>query len=406
MDNRTVLFAVIASMLPMFFVGAAETVAVVSPPVVATNAEWRAVADALAAKCERRGFAVTRIDAADPLPELQRLKPDYTAFVRRPEEARFPDVITLARLTRRIDDDPLEDTVWGIVSGPTPADALRVASAERPDLSAAMSTTGLNESAFRDFVTFSDGKPEGTIITRTAGGEKVVETIEGDLSGRFADAWDKLDPGFITTSFHASDRNLEIPYARGYLIASGGELFVTPPARLIDYKTAHATRIKVKNVRKLARPKRSKVWIAHGNCLIANNPDNDSLIMALLGYGRVDQFYGYIVPTWYGAVGWGTSGRWNGGGVTLARARHDSLNAMMEKLVAECPDERDFAPMTLTSKEYTREFERQISRFFAGRAKPSRDVIGRLWDRDTTVLWGDPTLQSDFSCVTNPPTCH
>jgi len=375
---------------------------------VATNSEWRGVADALEAKCERCGYKVVRVADADRLAGLRRVKPGYTAFVRRPDESLFADIVEMARLVRNIDDDPLEDTVWGIVSGPTAADALRVARAGRPDLSVAMSTMGIREPDFKNFVTFSDGQPKGTVVWRAKDGSSARETVQGDLSARFAAAWEELDPGLIATSFHASDRNLGIPYGRGFVVAQDGALWASPSTHLIDYSTGQASGNKATLSRRLAKPKRAKVWFAPGNCLIANNPGPGSMVMTAIGYGKCDQFFGYIVTTWYGAVGWGAWGKWadGGSGLTVAQARHLAVNDAIRKLTDICPNAAKFAPVSPTTADYQKKFSPRVGAFLSQekvKKEQARDAMGLLWDRDTTVVWGDPTLETDYSCVTGKP---
>jgi len=369
--------------------------AIVLSQGVATNADWRAVADALETKCVRRGFAVTRVDDIDRTAELKRLQPAYTAFVRTPEESRFTDVIEISRFVRTLDDDPLEDTIWGIVTGPTAADALRVATAGRPDLSVALSTTGIDESRYADFVTFSDANPPGVVVSRAADGTRVSEQTSGDLSERFAAEWDRLDPGVIVTSSHASERNLEMPFSRGNVVVKDGAFWTCPNAQLIDYRTGQSSSNRVTAARRLAKPKRAKVWFAPGNCLIGNNLDNSSMVMTALGYGRCDQFFGYMVTTWFGAVGWGTWGKWQAGGVTMAQARHLAVNEAIDRLMTMCPTADEFMPSCPSARAYERTFFLGIRRFF-GEREPDRDVMGLLWDRDATVVWGDPTLPTEL----------
>lgn len=376
---------------------------VVESPGVSTNAEWRAVSDAIQVKHVRKGYEVQGCleEVAERI--LKKTKPKYVTFVLTPQECKFKKILKLHRLMRTIKDDPYENAVWGVVTGPDVASAMRVAKAEKPDLSRILSTTGVNESLYTDVVTISDANPPGGVVRKAKGGEVVREQVEGDMTHIFAAAWKELEPGVIVTSSHASERNLEMPFSRGNIVVKDGELWTQPNARLIDYATGHAKEGAAVGVERLAKSVKGRIWIAPGNCLIANNLDNNSMVMAALGYGHCDQFMGYMVTTWYGAVGWGCFGKWQGGGKTLGETYLESVNETIAKAVAICPNQAEFKPSAKTAKAFERKFYEQLNEFVREKAKFAKDfndkkvqqeLVGSLWDRDTTVLWGDPALET------------
>ena len=382
---------------------AAVVSVVIESPGVATNAEWKAVADTLAAKYAGKGHEVVRCEGTNVLARLQAVRPRYVAFVRTPEESRFSAIVELHRLMRQIDDDPFEDAIWGVVTGPDAETARRIAAAERPDLSRILSTTGVDERLYSDVVTISDANPPGGVVRKAQGGEVVRTQVDGDTTHLFAAAWKELAPGVIVTSSHASERNLEMPFSRGNIVVRDGALWTCPNAQLIDYATGRAKDGAAAGVERLAESEKGRIWLAPGNCLIANNLDENSMVMAALGYGRCDQFMGYMVTTWYGAVGWGCLGKWQGGGKTLGEAYLETVNATIAKAVEICPNQAEFAPTAETSEAFEGAFRRQFGAFVRGRAKFAEGVryldvrnefMGSLWDRDTTVLWGDPALDT------------
>ena len=56
----------------------------------------------------------------------------YACFVAQPKEAGREFVVHVSRMTRRLDDDPYTDVVWGILTGYKADDALRIASLKEP----------------------------------------------------------------------------------------------------------------------------------------------------------------------------------------------------------------------------------------------------------------------------------
>ncbi len=394
------------AVLPKCEAGKPIKAAVVMSEKSVSSPAWRAVADALVKKYDARGFVVIRTNTQDAQAVLSMTRPTYAAFVCTPEEVNFQSIVALHHRMRTLDKDPYEDVIWGVVTGPTAKDALRVAQAGKPDLTRALTTTGTNEGKFQELVSLLDAQPVGTVVRKNQAGEVTKEVIHGDLSHVFATAWKELDPGVIVTSSHASERNLEMPFSKGNIIPKKGAFWTCPHAQLINYMTGQAkVEEDAQGVDRLAEPKTEKIWIAPGNCLIANHLDDRTMVMTALGFGKCNQFMGYMVTTWYGAVGWGTYGKWMGGNKTLGEAYHAQVNETIEKLQAICPNAFEFKLTAPTSVEYTKSFGPTLQGFLQTKAKfadPAklpermRDLMGLFWDRDTTVLYGDPALESSL----------
>ncbi len=380
--------------------------AVVVSPQVAAAPEWRAVADALVKKYDAWGLVALRVAEADAHDFLAQMRPRTVAFVRTPDEVDFPTIVTLHRLMRTLDDDPYEDAIWGIVTGPTPADALRVARAEKPNLTKALTTTATQEAKFADVVTLLDANPPGTVLRKKDGGAVIKEVLSGDLTETFVSAWRDLDPGVIITSSHASERNLEMPFSKGNIVAHHGAFWTCPEAQLIDYKTGHAKGGRMAAVARLPESQQEKIWLAPGNCLLANHaPGQETMAMTALGFGKCNQLMGYAVTSWYGAMGWGTYHAWLKGGKTLGEATAETQNEIIRKALALCPNADAFRPTSDTAQAYEEDFPKQFHKFVTTQAKPAKpqlslqewqELLGLLWDRDTTVLYGDPALPDNL----------
>ncbi len=349
---------------------------------------WRKVADELQKKYKKPPFT-SRIAVANPTeaaPLLREVppgfrKPDFVAFVMKPEEATEKTVYALHAMMKSLDSDPYYDAVWGIVTGPTPEAALRAATAKPLHPHSVLSTTGVNFGPFDAGTTLSDGYAPGSkreeynrpdkpiaIYEKRKGKDMPARIVRGDSTAQFASAWDELDPELVVTSSHASQRNLEMPFSTGNIVPRNGELWSLPDKRLIDYTTgqADAGASAQAAASKLSAPKRDKVWIAAGNCLIGDYKDANSMAAAMIGYGRVVQFMGYVKTTWFGEIGWETLAQFFERGATAAEAWYFAGQNLERKL-------------SLMDKRYR-----------------TQNLVGRIWDRNATILWGDPALDASL----------
>ena len=90
--------------------------AVVVSQATRANKEWRPVVQALIEKHEAKVIEYDK-DVADALGKLRGQFPSYTCFVATPKEATGTFVVQVHQLTRKLDDDPYTDTMWGILTG-------------------------------------------------------------------------------------------------------------------------------------------------------------------------------------------------------------------------------------------------------------------------------------------------
>ena len=367
--------------------GARWSYAVVVSESAAADPAWRGVADALASKYSNPPFESARSFSsftvvANPTNAASALRekwPRYVAFVVKPEEATAQTVYALHAMMKSLDADPYYDAVWGIVTGPTAAAALHAATAAPVHPRTALTTTGVDFRPYSDATTISDAyapgsKPEEykmpnrpvAIVEKRRGSASSTRIVRGDTTAEFVAAWNSLDPELLVTSSHASQRNLEMPFSTGNIVPRGGALWSLPDKRLIDYSTGQAASNATSAAAsaRLAEPKRDKLWIAAGNCLIGDYADNESMAAALIGYGRSVQFMGYVKTTWFGEIGWETLAQFAERRATVAEAWYFAGQNLERKLAA----------MDLSKRDTT--------------------LAGRLWDRDATALWGDPAMDA------------
>ena len=366
--------------------------------------EWKGVADALEAKHAGEA-AVVRVTAepsvTNALSQLKAEQPTHVAFVMRPDEAVFPTVLALKRMMRDLDDDPYDDAKWGIVTGPTAADAKRIASSREPrEIRTALTTTGISDDTVSGpFACFSDAYPAGEWRIRSADGTIEKHATSNDLSSAFCRAWNTIDPDLVITSGHASQRNVEMPFSRGNVIPRNGAFRTLPNATLIDYSTGQAKKGEKRGGEDagepLAAPRREKVWIAAGNCLIADNlRPGDNMVMTALGFGKVNQFVGYTATTWFGEIGWGTLGNFRNG-MSLVDAYYAANEQLIRELEETVTNANGFRPVFTSARDYERLFGevRRYTFVAKGPVADRQKFVGRLWDRDATVFYGDPLQQ-------------
>jgi len=324
---------------------------------------WRSVTDALLEGPEDTVVETREIVSAETLAALREKRPRYVTFVMLPEEIDCDTIRGIKRMMCSIDDDPFDDAMWGIVTGPTASDAKRVAACKGPKMvTNVLATTGVDKDIVPGPVTVvSDAYPAGEWWQKRPGMDVERHSTTGDTSHVFAEAWNRDDPDLILTSSHASERNLEMPFSRGNIVACKEGLAAAANAQLIDYSTGQAIEGAADQVKlnPLKAPQREKVWLAAGNCLIANHKPGYDMIMSALGFGKVNQFVGYINTSWYGEIGWKTLQYFWSYGLSLSESWYAANLQLTMKLTSSAP-------------------------------KSDHDRMGLMWDFDGTAFYGNP----------------
>ena len=385
---------------------------------------WSGVAEALAKVHE--GEVVTYSGAAeDLLTPLKKHRPRFLAVVGAPEAFDAAFVRSLNRTARQVDEDPYMDVRWGLVTGDTPADAMRIVETREPlVIERALTTTGINLGLVESGLTLSDGA-RGDYTTKADGKiSRLKWDKETDPDGTvdlFSKAWNETDPQVIVTSSHATQFNLEMPFGLG-LIASyhgkfhliseaqrnqfarflGGAMFKGKPEEM----GAWLTEIKAPVLKESAGP---KVWVAAGNCLIGDaRKTSDSMVVSAISAGGVRQFVGYVVPTWFGRAGWGTLGLWQGSGGRLSLAESFFLNdhKLIEETRTRFPGALEVvfdADDIETCMKTDRDFNAALVNLQTSGVKIEKDTLGLIHDRDVLAFWGDPAWEARFDPARGKP---
>ncbi len=342
---------ILAGALPAAHAAELPGYAIVVSEATLAEPAWKAVVAALETKHADRGPVVitwqkSPDEAVTPLAERF---PRHACFVARPEEAGREFVAQVHRLTRRLDDDPYTDTLWGILTGFDAANALAIATTAEPlEVKRVTSGTELAMDRVVEGEWYCELK-RNRMVRKRAGGE--AEELAGPddttaaLAARLSDGLTDL----FVTSGHATERDWQIGYAykNGQFRSGGGKL-----------KGIDTAGMKIP-----IQSDNPKVWLPVGNCLAGHIDGPDALALAFMNSAGVRQMAGYTVPTWFGYAGWGLLDYFveQPGRFTLCEAFHANGQALVHRL------DSGAAP---------------------------RDEKGLTFDRDVVAFYGDPAWEA------------
>ncbi len=293
------------------------------------------------------------------LEELKQAKPKYVCFVVPPESAGREFMKAAYGLMRRIDDDPYGDAIWGVITGYSAADGMKLVQAplRREIRSLATSMGGEHSLDNWDSGFASDERTADNFWMKRPGGANEKVATGGNIAKALADAFNTMPVDYFVTSGHARERNWQIVYNqnKGMLVhtADAGLQFVEPGGK-IRHSLTNAS---------------LKVYVGAGNCLIGHVDRRDCMATAWMHTAGVEQFAGYTVPSWYGFMGWGVNGLFGGGRYSLAEARY-------------LENERLLWAMT--------------------RKHAPKDAKGLEYDRDVFAFYGDPAQRIMFPVDKTP----
>lgn len=358
---------------------------IVASSTVKEDAEWMKVVEALRQRHHAQ-VCFYRDSLGEVLPYLQQKKPRYVAFVEMPKYINREYVMELHRISRKVDDNPYVDYLWGIITGYDATQALKlVHNANEPlVVKSALSTISeLSSAKWFDRYAWMDDHTDGLCGEKWEADGKVKTYMinpEKESLRKFYDLYEKIDPDFVVTSGHATERNLETPFSHGNIKSKNGILYAAFP----DGKE------------NLVESGKRRVFLGAGNCLIGNVRNNpNSMAIAWLGSGNATAMVGYVVTSWYGRSGWGALKYWisNPGRYTLAEAvylnEQDMLHQMNEWNADFNKINYPYAVHEVLFRKSLHAAEEAI-REGTGIKRPTKDQIGFLYDRDVLAYYGDP----------------
>ena len=337
---------------------------------------WREVVRGLAFKYDAP-ILVYKDKVEQVKPELVKRMPWYTCFVLRPEEANRNLVTHIHRLTRKLDDDPYTDTIWGILTGYSAADAARIVATSEPlVLRKAAAGTPISLDKFDEGIWYDEGKKNHGIQKTPDGKTADIQTPD-DTTESIVKTINEFKPDYFQTSGHASERD----WAPGYSYPSGR--IICKDGALMGVDLAGKTYA--------INSPNPKVYAPFGNCLIGNIPDKNCMALACMASGGAAQMIGYVVPTWYGYGGWGIGNYFfdQPGKFSFAESFYLNNQALVNRLITRFPanagvefdgwDGPDWG-----MGEYSAKLGKNVD----------KDEFGLHWDRDTVAFYGDPAWRA------------
>ena len=372
--KRTTCWAVAAA-LTMWLTDADQAKAEGGYCIVASRSthddpQWKPVVDALIVK--HQGTVITFERAVqDSLAVLQKELPRYVCFVAKPTEATREFVTEVNRLTRRINDDPYTDAVWGILTGYDAACALRIARHKEPLVIRRVAAgTEVELGMCQEGVWYCELN-QGKMVRKEPGMKPAQHKCPADTTKALVDALNSYQSQLFVTSGHATERDWQIGfrYRNGQFRSRAGELFG----------------LDTKGERFLIHSDNPKVYLPVGNCLMGHIDGPDAMALAFLNSAGVYQMMGYTVPTWYGYGGWGLLDYFleQPGRFTLAEAFFANQQALIHRL-------ETYFPGSATQADSGPPGNRELPRQARQAGLTWNDARGLLYDRDNVAFYGDP----------------
>lgn len=349
---------------------------------------------------------------------LRSAAPRYLAIVGRPEEFDREAVNVFHRETRRIDSDPYGDCIWGIITGRSADDAMRLAEDAPPLMvKRAGGTTNIDPARFEASSCITDWAPFHVREQRAGRALSDLRFDSPDAPGKDAQAYrqdgivlkfkdmlenDRLQ--LLVTSSHATPYNLEMPFEKGLIVSGNGRYHMLAMKDKAEYVEAlrrepHEGEGPILDL--LARrpyPEirpdgETRIWLAAGNCLFgdAHRSGNSMAVTALSSYG-CRQLAGYTVPSWYGAAGWGTLDLLfnNHDASSFAEAWYLNNQLILERTLRSYPVLMNVAFNADSIDAALRKDSAFLEGIVKSGYRPDKDVLGLAHDRDVLAFYGDP----------------
>mgnify|MGYP001210984148 CR=1 FL=1 len=348
-----------AVFLSLFFLGSAvagDGYTVVVSKQTNAVADWGRVVKTLVAKHDAE-LLVFDGAVSESIDGLRKRFPRYTCFVATPKEATGAFVAEVHRLTRKLDEDPYTDTLWGILTGYDAKNALAIAQHQTP-LTVRKVASG-TELALECCVEglWYDELVKNKMVRKKPGG--VAEQLRGpdDTTEVLVDTLNRYKTDLFVTSGHATERDWMIGfrYRNGFFKSQGGQIFGEDTSK---------RRIEIDSPN-------PKVYLPIGNCLMGNINGPDAMALAWMNDAGVKQMLGYTKPTWFGYGGWGVLDYFieQPGRYTLTEAFFANHHALVQRLGV---------PTTSKGDKRGLAFDRDVVAFYGDPAWSARMAPGKL----------------------------
>ena len=263
-------------------------------------------------------------------------------------------------------------------------DALRIAERSEPlVIHRGGSNTGYDLKLFDAGFIVHNGR-EDEYTEKSAGGKPVMRHGAVDAGKPMVELFEKYKPQMFISSGHATWMDLQLgypPHKRGQLRCKDGVL----------------CGVDLEGHRYPLRSPEPKIYLAPGNCLMGLIRDKQSMAVAWLSSGGVDQMIGYVVSTWYGHGGGGTRRYFfsEPGRYSLSDAFYFNNQAITYELETRFPKTAGIDCNEWDIERDPSVLGRLAAKLGYDHDEPgAKDDLGLHWDHDTVAFYGDPAWEA------------
>lgn len=367
--------------------------------------DWKATAAKFAKRYDGKLIVWRGNDISAARKALKKANPRYVAVVATPEELDRVFVAKLHKISREMNGDIYGDFLWGIVTGKDGTTAGTLLGKDEPlILDRALGTTNFDQKRFKKSFFITDWGPCEYVETENyVPSEKTSAGAGADMVGIFAERWEKVRPQFLISASHATEFNLEMPFGEGLIASAGTDFYLVPKEKMPGFVATLGNRekaeffFKKEKLKKLPKTPDEKVWFASGNCLFGDALRTPfSMVVTAISAANVKQFVGYTVPSWFGEGGWGSSGQFFGGHQATSVGQAWFFNNQI--LLKNLPEALVKLPLPLRAEGMDSVSVNGLAMSIVKSGeKASREVLGRIHDRDTVAFYGDPLYRTRFN---------
>ncbi len=323
-------------------------------------------------------------DIKEVIPLLQKSHPKYTCFLAKHKEVTRQYVADVHRLTRKYDQDPYCDTLWAILTGYDPQNALDIASESKPlVIKKVTSGTQFASEMITQGVWYDELK-KNLKVEKLPNGKVIRSNVPTDTTKALVDSLNNDKPDLFIASGHGTERSWQIgfTYKNGFFKSTKGQLYG------ID------TQKQKFNI----NSNNPKIYMPIGNCLIGHIDSQEAFALAWMKTAGVKQMLGYTVPTWYGYAGWGVLDYFveQPGKYTYTQGFHVAQHALIYRLETYFPD--------VAKKEIklgSMRMECKAPPIAKDAGLRSQDGVGLVHDRDVVAFYGDPAWSVKMATLPN-----
>lgn len=309
-----------------------------------------------------------------------------------------------------MDEDLWGDCMWGLITGYTADDAMAIVKTTKPlTIKRSLATTNVNPARFEHSFAIPDWAP-CEIMTQTGYQDAPKETVKDEatlaagVQSLFAQQLASQKPELITTSAHATEFNLEMPFGEGLIYSYENRFYELKKGEMSSFGKAlkpareqgdeqNLAQLAADNQDRMIEPDgHTRVWIAAGNCLFGHpNRSRNSMAVTASSAYACKQIVGYTVPSWFGDGGWGTINSFFSSyeGIPLSNAWYLNNQFILLKSLELNPKilEAEFNDAEIKKGE-------SIALALLQAGIPAEQItmpqVGVVHDRDVVAFYGDP----------------